>query len=95
MQDILFQWLALLVTRLLHPIFTSYPACFLLPAPGLFCTWVLPRQVVEKNPDIATAAGLINSMIGAAGVAGALLGGTSSQLFGFRETALGAAILAI
>jgi predicted MFS family arabinose efflux permease len=34
-------------------------------------------------------------MVGAAGVAGALLGGTSSQLFGFRETALGAAILSI
>ena len=64
------------------------------------CAWSFlyvgsTRQVVELNPDKATVAGLINSMIGAAGVAGALLGVVSSQLFGFRETALGAAFLAI
>jgi len=51
------------------------------------------RQVVELNPDKATAAGLINSMIGAAGVVGAILGGGLSQLFGFRSTMLGAAAI--
>jgi predicted MFS family arabinose efflux permease len=85
--------------------FVSYSLApsYLYIIPSMFlvaCAWAFlyvgsTRQVVERNPDIATAAGLINSMIGAAGVAGALLGGTSSQLFGFRETALGAAILAI
>jgi predicted MFS family arabinose efflux permease len=85
--------------------FVSYALApsYLYIIPSMFlvaCAWAFlyvgsTRQVVERNPDIATAASLINSMIGAAGVAGALLGGTSSQLFGFRETALGAAILAI
>jgi DHA1 family multidrug resistance protein-like MFS transporter len=52
-------------------------------------------QVVELNPDKANAVGLINSMIGAAGVAGALLGRISFQFIGFMETALGAVVLAI
>ncbi|HII03137.1 TPA: MFS transporter [Methanosarcinaceae archaeon] len=51
--------------------------------PGMFiiaCSWSFlyvgsTRLVVERNPDKATSAGLINSMIGAAGVVGALLGG--------------------
>ncbi|MGB9941273.1 MFS transporter [Methanosarcina sp.] len=71
------------------------PSMFLVASAWAFLYVGSTRQVVELNPDKATAAGLINSMIGAAGVAGALLGGISSQLFGFRETALGAAILAI
>ncbi len=62
--------------------------------PGMFiiaCSWSFlyvgsTRLVVEMNPDKATAAGLINSMIGAAGVVGALLGGFFSQFFGFRAT---------
>jgi uncharacterized oligopeptide transporter (OPT) family protein len=53
------------------------------------------RQVAELNPDKTTAGGFINSMIGATGVAVSLLGGTSFQLFRFRETALRAAVLAI
>lgn len=85
--------------------FVSYALApsYLYIIPSMFlvaCAWAFlyvgsTRQVVELNPDKATAAGLINSMIGAAGVAGALLGGVSSQLLGFRETALGAAVLAI
>lgn len=85
--------------------FVSYALApsYLYIIPSMFlvaCAWAFlyvgsTREVVELNPDKATAAGLINSMIGAAGVAGALLGGISSQLFGFRETALGAALLAI
>lgn len=64
------------------------------------CSWSFlyvgsTRRVVELNPDKATAAGLINSMIGAAGVAGALLGGVLSQLFGFRATIIGAAFFSI
>lgn len=71
------------------------PSMFLVACAWSFLYVGSTRQVVELNPDKATAAGLINSMIGAAGVAGALLGGVSSQLLGFRETALGAAFLAI
>jgi MFS family permease len=85
--------------------FVSYALApsYLYIIPSMFlvaCAWSFlyvgsTRQVVELNPDKATAAGFINSMIGAAGVAGAFLGGISSQLLGFRETALGAAFLAI
>jgi predicted MFS family arabinose efflux permease len=50
---------------------------------------------VELNPDKATAASLINSMIGAAGVVGSILGGVLSHIFGFRMTMLGAAIFSI
>lgn len=84
--------------------FVSYALApsYLYIIPSMFlvaCAWSFlyvgsTRQVVELNPDKATAAGLINSMIGAAGVAGGILGGVSSQLLGFRETALGAAFLA-
>lgn len=84
--------------------FVSYALApsYLYIIPSMFlvaCAWAFlyvgsTRQVVELNPDKATAAGLINSMVGAAGVAGAFLGGISSQLFGFRKTALGAAVLA-
>ncbi|MDD3042226.1 MAG: MFS transporter, partial [Methanosarcinaceae archaeon] len=53
------------------------------------------RLVIEQNLEKATAAGLINSMIGAAGVFGALLGGLLSQSFGFRATMLVAALLSL
>lgn len=71
--------------------------------PGMFvvaCSWSFlfvgsTRRVVELNPDKATAASLINSMIGAAGVAGALFGGVLSQFFGLRAAILGAAVFSI
>lgn len=73
---------------------------YLYVIPGMFviaCSWSFlyvgsTRRVVELNPDKATAAGLINSMIGAAGVAGALFGGVLSQFFGLRATIVGAAL---
>lgn len=71
--------------------------------PGMFviaCSWSFlyvgsTRRVMELNPDKATAGALINSMIGAAGVAGAISGGVLSQFFGFRATMLGAAVFSI
>jgi len=85
--------------------FVSYvlASSYLYVIPGMFviaCSWSFlyvgsTRRVVELNPDKATAAGLINSMIGAAGVAGSVLGGVLSQFFGFRATMLGAAIFSI
>ncbi|MCQ1536765.1 MFS transporter [Methanosarcina sp. KYL-1] len=85
--------------------FVSYifAPTYLYIIPGMFviaCSWSFlyvgsTRRVVELNPDKATAAGLINSMIGAAGVAGALLGGFFSQSFGFEATMLGAALSSI
>lgn len=71
--------------------------------PGMFiiaCSWSFlyvgsTRLVVERNPDKATSAGLINSMIGAAGVVGALMGGLFSQVFGFRATMFAAAFFCL
>jgi len=71
--------------------------------PGMFiiaCSWSFlyvgsTRLVVERNPDKATSAGLINSMIGAAGVVGALMGGFFSQVFGFRATMFAAAFFCL
>jgi len=76
---------------------------YLYAIPGMFliaCSWSFlyvgsTRYVVESNPDKATAAGLLNSMVGASGVAGALLGGFLSQSFGFKATMLGAALFSI
>lgn len=76
---------------------------YLYVIPGMVviaCSWSFlyvgsTRRVVELNPDKATAAGLINSMIGAAGVAGALFGGVLSQFFGVRAAILGAAVFSI
>lgn len=76
---------------------------YLYVIPGMFivaCSWSFlyvgsTRRVVELNPDKATAAGLINAMVGAAGVAGALFGGILSQLFGFRATMLGAVVFSM
>jgi len=76
---------------------------YLYVIPGMFiiaCSWSFlyvgsVRRVLELNSDKATSAGLINSMIGAAGVAGALFGGILSQLFGFRATIIGAVIFSI
>ena len=60
---------------------------------GLSLTVGSTRLVIEKNLEKATVAGLINSMIGASGVFGALLGNLLSQSFGFRATMLVAALL--
>lgn len=74
--------------------FVSYALVpfYLYIIPSIFlvaCTWAFlyvgsTLQVVELNPDKATASGLINSIIGTTGVAGALPGGISFQLLGFR-----------
>lgn len=76
---------------------------YLYVIPGMFviaCSWSFlyvgsTRRVLELNPNKATAAELINPMIGAAGVAGALFGGVLSQLFGFRATIIGAVFFSI
>ncbi len=94
MQGTLSQWSALQVMRLPHPICKSYRVYFLLPSLSFLYMCSTLREVVELNQDTATAADLINSMI-AAWITDALLGGISYQLFRFRETVLGAAVLAI
>ena len=48
------------------------------------------QLLVERNIDKATAAGLLNSMIGGAGVVGALMGGILSQIYGFEAVFIGA-----
>jgi len=71
--------------------------------PGMLligCSWSFlyvgsTQLVVERNIDKATAAGLINSMIGAAGVTGAILGGILLQLYGFKATLFAAALLSV
>jgi DHA1 family multidrug resistance protein-like MFS transporter len=76
---------------------------YLYAIPGMLliaCSWSFlyvgsTRYVVESNPDKATAAGLLNSMVGASGVAGALLGGFLSENFDFEAAMLGAALFSI
>lgn len=48
------------------------------------------QLLVERNIDKATAAGLLNSMIGGAGIVGALMGGILSQIYGFEAVFVGA-----
>jgi DHA1 family multidrug resistance protein-like MFS transporter len=76
---------------------------FLYIIPGMLlvgCSWSFlyvgsTQLVVERNPDKATAAGLINSMIGAAGITGALLGGMLLQVYGFKATLLAGTVLSL
>ena len=71
--------------------------------PGMLllgCSWSFlyvgsTQLVVDRNPDKATAAGLINSMIGAAGITGSLLGGMLLQVYGFKATMLAGAVLSL
>ncbi len=53
------------------------------------------QLLVERNIDKATAAGLLNSMIGGAGVVGALMGGILSQIYGFEAVFIGASGISI
>ena len=50
--------------------------------------------LMQRNVERATCAGMLDSVISLAGVAGALIGGTISELFGFGATMYTAAALA-
>ncbi|HJH32759.1 MAG TPA: MFS transporter [Methanosarcinaceae archaeon] len=76
---------------------------YLFVIPGMIivaCSWSFlyvgsNQLLVERNIDKATAAGLLNSMIGGAGVTGALIGGILSQFYGFVAVLIGASILSM
>ena len=53
------------------------------------------QLLVERNIDKATAAGLLNSMIGGAGIAGALMGGILLQFYSFTAVFMGASGLSL
>ncbi|MDO9517556.1 MAG: MFS transporter [Methanosarcinaceae archaeon] len=69
---------------------------YLFVIPGMIvvaCSWSFiyvgsNQLLVERNIDKATAAGLLNSMIGASGITGALIGGVLSQIYGFEAVLL-------
>lgn len=85
--------------------FASYAIVqnYLLVIPGMIivaCSWSFlyvgsNQLLVERNIDKATAAGLLNSMIGGAGVVGALMGGLLSQIFGFETVFIGASCISL
>ncbi|MGP8337862.1 MAG: MFS transporter [Methanosarcinaceae archaeon] len=76
---------------------------YLFVIPGMIivaCSWSFlyvgsNQLLVERNIDKATAAGLFYSMIGGAGIVGALIGGTLSQLYGFVAVLISASILSM
>ncbi|WP_407357346.1 MFS transporter [Methanolobus sp. WCC5] len=46
------------------------------------------QLLMDKNEEKATAAGILNSVIAASNIVGAVLGGMMLQLYGYRETML-------
>lgn len=76
---------------------------YLFVIPGMVivaCSWSFlyvgsNQLLVERNIDKATAAGLLYSMIGGAGIAGAIIGGILSQYYGFGAVLICASILSL
>lgn len=53
------------------------------------------QLLVQRNDEKATATGILNSVIAASNIVGAILGGLTLQLYGYRETMIFAALCSV
>jgi MFS family permease len=78
-------------TNHIHLLIFSFPL-----AASWSCLYVGSlKTIMERSPEKATASGLLTSTTSMAAIFGPLLGGVVSEVFGYRETILFAAVLTV